>query len=215
VSGTGPEQSSADRRAIIGGFSLVIGGMISIWLGAAGHLSFLGVVLAFAFGAGVGWAAERLVLHSATGLVGTIFAAGNIAPPPSYPVADTLVVRGKYADAAEYFRNHLRAHPEDFAARLRLADLDVAHLADYGDAERLYKEVRDAREDPRRELAAYNGLIDLHTRTGNRDRLKVELARFADRYVGSQHALEARRRLDELKADEGRQSTSESPRSPR
>lgn len=201
MSGTGPEQSSPDQMAVIGGFSLVIGGMISIWLGAAGHLTFLGIVLAFAFGAGVGWAAERAIVHSATGLVGNIFAAGNIAPPPSYPVADTLTVRGKYTDAAEYFRNHLRAHPEDFEARLRLADLDVGHLADYGDAERLYKEVRDAREDPRRELAAYNGLIDLHTRTGNRDRLKVELARLADRYPGSQRALEARRKLDELKAD--------------
>lgn len=186
----------------------MIGGMISIWLAVAGHFSLLGLMLAFAFGAAVGWAAERVILRSASGLVGNIFAAGNITPAPSYPVADVMVVRGKFRDAAEYFRAHLRAHPEDFEARLRLADLDVAHLADYGDAERLYKEVRDAREDPRRELAGYNGLIDLHTRTGNRDRLKVELARFADRYAGSQHALEARRRLDELK------TTSESPRSP-
>jgi len=195
--------------AIIAGFSLVIGGMISLWLGAAGHLSFPGIVLAFAFGAGVGWAAEWVMLRSAAGLVGNIFAAGNIAPPPSYPVADTLAVRGKFRDAAEYFRSHLRAHPEDFEARLRLADLDIAQLSAYDDAERLYKEVRDAREDPRRELAAFNGLIDLHTRTGNRDRLKVELARFADRYAGSQRGLEARRRLDELKI------TSESRHSPR
>jgi len=205
---TGPAQSSPDQKAVIGGFSLVIGGMISIWLSVAGHFSFLGLILAFAFGAAVGWAAERVLSRSASGLVGSIFAAGNITPAPSYPVADTMVVRGKFKDAAEYFRTHLRAHPEDFEARLRLADLDVAHLADYADAERLYKEVRDAREDPRRELAGFNGLIDLHTRTGNRERLQVELARFADRYAGSQHALAARRRIEELKA------TSESPRSP-
>ncbi len=198
---SGPEHSSPNQTAIIAGFSLVIGGMISIWIGAAGHLSLPAVVLAFAFGAGVGWVAERLTLRWAASLVGNIFAAGNIPPAPSYSVADTLVVRGKFADAVEYYRSHLRAHPEDFEARLRLADLYVAHLGDYDAAERLYKEVRDAREDPRRELAAFNALIDLHTRTGNRDRLKVELARFADRYAGSQHALEARRRLDELKTD--------------
>ncbi|HEY6784416.1 MAG TPA: hypothetical protein VI159_05660, partial [Gemmatimonadales bacterium] len=68
-------------------------------------------------------------------------------------------------------------------------------------AEQLYLEVRRSKPDERREMAAANGLIDLYTRTGRKDRLKVELARFADRYAGSQHAIEAKRRLDELKAD--------------
>lgn len=198
---TGPEQSSPNQTAVVAGFTLVIGGILSIWLGAAGHLSFFTVLFAFLFGGGVGWCAERLMLRSAASLVGNIFAAGNIPPAPSYPVADTLIVRGKIREAAEFFRNEIRVHPEDYEARLRLADLAVTQLADYDEAERLYKDVREAREDPRRELAAFNGLIDLHTRTGRRDRLKVELARFADRYPGSQHALEARRRLEELKTD--------------
>lgn len=196
-----PEQSSPDRRMVIYGFTLVIGGIGSIWLAAANRLGFFPVLFAFLFGAALGWVVERVLLHSATALVGNIFAAGNIEPAPSYPVADTLKVRGKFREAAEFFKAHLLAHPEDFEARLRLGDLYVAHLGDYEEAERLFKEVRDAREDPRREMAAYNGLIDLHTKSGRTDRLRVELARFADRYAGSQHALEARRRLDELPSD--------------
>jgi hypothetical protein len=77
----------------------------------------------------------------------------------------------------------------------------VSHLGDLDEAERLYKEVRDARENSWRELTAFNGLIDLHTKAGRHDRLKVELARFADRYAGSRHALDAKRKLDELKAE--------------
>jgi len=198
---SGPEHSSPSRTAIIVGCALVIGGMFSIWLAVAGRLSFPYVVLAFGLGAGVGWVLELVTLRSAAGLVGNIFATGNITPPPSYPTADVLVVRGKFRDAVQYFRTHLQANPLDFEARLRLADLQVTHLRDYEDAERLYKEVRDAREDPRREMAAFNGLIDLYTNTKNRDRLKVELARFADRYPRSQQGREARRRLEELKAD--------------
>lgn len=196
-----PEQSSPDRRIVIYAFTLILGGIMSVWLNVAGRGSFLGILACFAIAAGIGWMVETGVLRFATSLVGSIYAAGNIPPAPSYPVADTMIVRGKFREAAEFFRNEIRAHPEDYEARLRLADLAVSHLAAYDEAEGLYKEVRDAREDPRRELAAFNGLIDLHTRTGRRDRLKVELARFADRYPGSQHALEARRRLDELKSD--------------
>jgi len=200
VSGN-PEPSSPGRAAIIGGVSLILGGILSFWMAAMGRLTFTGLLLAFAAGAGVGWLIERFTLGFSARLVGSIFASGNIEPPPTYPVAETRIVRGKYAEAADFFRGHLAAHPEDFEARLRLADLAVAHLGRYEDAERLYREVRDAREDPRRELAAYNGLIDLHTKTGRRDRLKTELARFADRYHGSPQATRALERLRELKAE--------------
>lgn len=196
-----PEPGSPNRIVIIAGVTVIVGGILSFWLGAAGRLTFPLLVLAFAAGAGVGWAIERFTLGVAARLVGSIFASGNIEPPPSYPAAETLIVRGRCAAAAEVFRNHLVAHPEDFEARLRLADLDVAQLGRYDDAERLYKEVRDAREDPRRELAAFNGLIDLHTKTGRFDRLKTELARFAERYRGSPLAAQARERLRQLKAD--------------
>ena len=57
------------------------------------------------------------LIHTATGrashgLVKTIFAAGDIPPPPTYPRQDVLIVRGQYTEAAEYFRDHLTIDPE-------------------------------------------------------------------------------------------------------
>ena len=72
--------------------------------------------------------------------------------------------------------------------------------------------MRRLSQDARELFRAHNGLIDLHTKTGRNDRLKVELARFADRYRGSPPGQEAARRLSELKASE---ATSAPPRSPR
>jgi tetratricopeptide (TPR) repeat protein len=141
-------------------------------------------------------------MRAAVGLVHTIFAAGNIPPPKSYPRQETMIIRGQFAEAAEYFRDYIRVQPDDLEARLRLADLLVTHLGGFDEAERLYREVREGAPAPRELMAAHNGLIDLNVKAGRRDRLKVELARFADRYRGSPHAEDARRRLMELKAED-------------
>ena len=58
------------------------------------------------------------------------------------------------------------------------------HLDDPAEAERLYLEVRRLQPEPGHEMRAANGLIDLYRKQGSRDRLMVELARFADRYRG-------------------------------
>jgi len=141
-------------------------------------------------------------MRAAVGLVHTIFAAGNIPPPKSYPRQETMIIRGQFAEAAEYYRDYIRVQPDDLEARLRLADLLVTHLGGYDEADRLYREVREGAPAPREMMAAHNGLIDLNVKAGRRDRLKVELARFADRYRGSSHADDARRRLQELKAED-------------
>jgi len=120
------------------------------------------------------------------------------APEPTYARQEVLVVRGQYAEAAAYYRDYIRVHPEDYEARLRLAELLEKHLNADGEAEQLYLEVRRAKPDERRELAAHRGLIDLYARAGRTDRLRLELARFADRYKGTRHETEARERLEEL-----------------
>jgi len=150
--------------------------------------------------------------RSAKGFANIVSGAGNIPPPPSYPNQDVLIVRGQYAEAAEWFRDHIRIAPEDLEARLRLADLVERYLGGHEEAEQLYLEVRRLSQDARELFRAHNGLIDLYTKTGRNDRLKVELARFADRYRGSPPGQEAARRLSELKASE---ATSAPPRSPR
>lgn len=196
-----PEYTSTNRRLIVAGFAIILGGFLSLVMLKYGAFTVPRMFGAILVGASLGWLADSLMLRGAASLIGNIYATGNIAPAPSYPVAELHVVRWKFAEAAEHYREHLAGHPEDYEARLRLADLSVAHLGNHDEAERLYKEVRDAREDKRREARAFNSLIDLYSKLGRKDRLKVELSRFADRYAGSPQAADARRRLDELKSD--------------
>ncbi len=144
----------------------------------------------------------RGIGSGARSIVGTIFAAGDIAPPPTYPVEETLIVRGRYAEAAERFRDRIRAEPADIEARLRLATLLEDYVRDFFGAEQLYLEVRRHRLDPRQETAVANGLIDLYRHAGRPDRLKVELARFADRYRGTAAGEAAARELGEIKSGE-------------
>jgi len=150
-------------------------------------------------------AGVRLIAHSVSRtsvvLAKTLLAAGDIPPPRSYPEQDLLIARGRYAEAAEYFRDLVRVDPDDWDPRLRLADLLERHLADPAGAEQQYLEVRRRSADPRRQFAVTNALIDLYRRTERRDRLKVELARLADRYRGTAHGDAAARELKELKAD--------------
>lgn len=145
------------------------------------------------------FAINRAVGMTSTGLVRTIFGAGNIPPPPTYPRQDVLIARGQYAEAADYFRDHIRIEPGDHEARLQLAQLLETRLNGHDEAERLYQEVRRMQPDPRQEMRAANGLIDLYRRTGRSDRLRVELARFADRYRGTGAGDAAARELSELK----------------
>ena len=145
------------------------------------------------------FAIHRVAGATSTGLVKTIFAAGNIPPPPTYPRQDVLIARGQYAEAADYFRDHIRIEPGDHEARLQLAQLLETRLQGDDEAERLYQEVRRTQPDPRQEMRAANGLIDLYRRVGRRDRLRVELARFADRYRGTAAGDAAARELSELK----------------
>lgn len=149
-------------------------------------------------------ALDRGTTKASAQLMKTIYSAGDIPPPPTYPRQEMLVIRGQYAEAAEYFRDHLVVEPGDNEARLRLADLLEKHLADHAGAERLYLEVRRTFTNPREEMGAANGLIDLYRKTGQRGRLMAELARFAGRYSGSPQGEEAARALREMKeADRG------------
>lgn len=147
-----------------------------------------------------------VLIHRAVGegsqtFVNSIFAWGGSAPrgPATFPRQETLIVRGQYAEAAEYFRDHIRVSPEDLDAKLRLADLLEKHLQGAAEAERLYAEVRRAATDRNYEFMAANGLIDLYRRGKRTDRLRVELARFAERFKGSAAAEAAARELKDLK----------------
>jgi len=150
------------------------------------------------------FAIHRAVGEASVLLVKTMFADGDIAPPPTYPRQDVLIVQGKYAEAADWFRDHLRIEPGDHEARLQLAHLLEMHLQGFDEAERLYLEIRGAAPpaNAREQMRATNGLIDVYRKMGRTGRLKVELARFVERYRGSPLAAGAARELKELKAQD-------------
>lgn len=159
------------------------------------------VVLSVPFAVLGAFGLHAAVGRGSTSFVNVIYAWGGSAPqgPPSYPRQETLMARGQFVEAAEYFRDHLRVNPDDLDARLRLAMLLERHLRDDDGAEGLYLEVRRLATDRNYEFAASNGLIDLYRRTKRTARLRVELGRFAERFRGSPAADHAIRELTELK----------------
>ena len=176
-------------------FSLIAQQLIPLWLGVVLLLLDLPfVALAIV-------AIHHGVARASSGLVNALYAVGDIAPPRTYPRQDVLIVRGQYREAADYFRDHLMIEPDDNEARFRLADLLERHLGDGAGAERLYLEVRRTKPDRGQELRAANGLIDLYRKLGRRDRLMVELARFAERFRGSPGAKATARLLREMKEE--------------
>ena len=193
---------------------------IAVWFGPAVFLMLSAAwAKLFATGAIPGWLLAVLIIldvplvvlgilgihaftnRASTGLVHGIYAVGDIPPPKSYSRQDVMIVRGRYQEAAEYFRDYLTAEPDDNEARLRLADLLEKHLNDPSGAERLYLEVRGRQPNRGEEMRVANGLIDLYRKQGNRERLLVELARFRDRYPGTPGAEAAARLLTEVKTE--------------
>ncbi len=161
-------------------------------------------VVAILLGAVVlGLAMGGLVLLStgaaSQGLVQMISGSGNLAPSPSFSYQESLVIRGRADEAAEVYRDHLTAHPEDQDARLALADLLAGHLADPSGAERLWLEIRNGIASPLQERRATESLIAHYRRTGNTGREMAELARLADRFRGTEAGEAARRALATLK----------------
>ena len=211
---------AADRAQLIKAIALFSGPcfiMLSmLWLffartgvippAAAGVLVLLSVPLSIAGAFGI----HALVGRGAAGVTNTLYSWGASIPVPrSYPRQDALIARGQYTEAAEYFRDHIRVSPEDLEARLLLARLVEHHLKGDSEAEVLYLEVRKLGTTPHHHAAATNGLIDLYRRTKRTDRLRVELARFAERYANTAAGKAAEAELRELKA-----LTTSPPRSP-
>ena len=209
----GPQQTDPTERKQVIGITLVLFVILCVWESVGGVFTPLLLIANLIVAAAIALGVQRLTLGFATGLVGKIYAAGEIPPAPSFSLQESMIIRGRYEEAAESFRNHIAEHPEDHHARLALARLLEEHLRDYSAAERLYMEVRRSQPppDPNQEMAASNGLIDLCRKAGWVERLRVELGRFADRYRGSPAAAAA---LRELREFENAAPTSESPRSP-
>lgn len=140
---------------------------------------------------------------SSKAFVAALTSAGNIKRAPSYSFQESLVARGKYAEAEQAYQDHLAATPDDLDARLALAAVIRDHIRDPERAERLFLEARGLGPTPAQEYAIANALIDLYRRTGQRGREMAELARFADRYRDTDGGNRAREALRRIKAETG------------
>jgi len=147
----------------------------------------------------IAWLIHRLTSGAASALARTIYAQGNIAPEPAFSAEESLIIRGKTAEAEERLRARILARPTELEARLKLAEL-LEQLDRPEEAERIYLDVRRAQPSPRVAMTAVNRLLNLYRRAGRDDRLKVELARFADQWKGTRAGDHAGRLLRELKA---------------
>ncbi len=156
-----------------------------------------------ALGAVVGLGMFRLTGRAAHGVVQALLSSGGLPAAPSFSLQESMVAQGRYHDAAESFRAHLAARPEDHDARLALAALLAGPLGDHADAGLLFRLVRDGKPTDRQEITARQGLIDLYAATGQTGRQMTELARFADRYQGTPAARAAREAIRTLKARGG------------
>jgi hypothetical protein len=143
------------------------------------------------------WAMDR----TATGIATMVYAGGGHPLGPAHSGIESLAARGFYVEAADGWRRHLLECPADNLARFKLADLCRRHLDRDDEAEGVLLEVRRSTPNDAEERQASNLLIELFHATGQKDREMVELARFADRWKGTTAAADAKRRLEELKAD--------------
>lgn len=156
--------------------------------------------LAAAVCAGLIWVATGA---GSRGFVKTVTGAGNIKRAPSYSLQESLIARGKYAEAEEAFQTHIAADPLDLDARLACAALIRDHLEDPHRAERLLLEVRSLGPTPAQEFGIANALIDLYRATGQRGREMAELARFAARNRDTAGGRKAKEALQRMKQEEG------------
>ncbi len=171
------------------------------WIGSWTLLALL--LLNIPFALLLAWAITAVAGGAATGLIETVFAMkGGIDRVAGFSHQESLVARGRTREAAAAYRAHLRDHPEHVAAHLKLAQLHRDELGEPDEAERVLLAARGLTTTGDEAFLIANQLIDLYRRTGRRGRLKVELARFRDRYAGTRAAEDAARLLQELKAED-------------
>ncbi len=140
----------------------------------------------------LGWYLLSLV---ARGVAHMFTASGGLDRPREYSEQQALVVRGAYREAADSYRAHLVAFPDDQTARLRLAALLEGQLEDPAAAESLYLQVRAGAMTRSQRLTVGNGLIDLYRARGDHEQLRTELARLARDFAGTAAGEGARRLL--------------------
>jgi len=182
------------------GLAALVAALVQHWISFGGFV--LGLLLLPVAVYGLARLVWALIAGTSRGLVNTIVAGGNLTPQSSFSLEEAMLLRGEPEAARRSLEARLADHPDDLAIRFKLASVLRDHLGDAAGAERLYLEGRGRPSGAAAVDAIANALIDLYERTGNRGRLMVEYARFAQRPQGTAAGGAARRGLAELKGAE-------------
>jgi hypothetical protein len=143
------------------------------------------------------WISHMVLEAGDRGVQAILAPQGGAAPTPSYSVQEAMVARGDFTSAVTMYRAWIDQHPDDIEARLRLAAL-FESLHDDDRAEACYRAISTRNTSRALQARAMRGLIDLYQRVGARDKLKIELGRFARQWEGTRDGTLAREQLREL-----------------
>jgi hypothetical protein len=187
----------------LGAPTLVIGTMTIGFAARQFHLPVSLVLLLFVllFPATIGLIllVEAATARASHGFVTTLHAGHAVAAPPGFSRQEALVAQGRLEDAAVAYRLHLADHPQDVTALIALGRLLGGPLADPDGAAASYRAARQSAQGGDWDRIISNDLIDLYTKTREEGKLRVELARFGERYRGTNAGDAALARLRELK----------------
>jgi tetratricopeptide (TPR) repeat protein len=159
--------------------------------------------------AGVGWifvlwyAAMRFAVFDRTaGRVGKILVPSGGSTPSvnQHSNIEAMVARGRYAEAAEAYRQALAADPADLVACDQLGRLALQDLKDYELAVYAYREGEKRARDPRRRAGYALLAVGIYRdNLGDPGRAIVELSRLLNRYPDLPNASELKDELARLK----------------
>lgn len=131
--------------------------------------------------------------------IGGLHSAGNIKYQHQFSIQESMIARGRFDEAAESFRAHLTAHPDDIPARYRLATLHLRDRQDPVAAEEELLALRRRPLDAGTALIVSNHLIDIYRAGDQRGKLMAELTRMTREQAGTPLGDGAVKLLDELR----------------
>lgn len=162
-----------------------------------------GAVLGF-LGVGTGvYGLARWAVRRAREVTQSIYnpSGGSTPYKPQYSYAASLVVRGRYQEAAAAYELHAIENPAEPVPYLQLARLYRDKLQQYEDALAWFRRVRtDATLGPGQELYVIQEIIDLYTHKLRTPRKAIpELTLVCQRFPGTPAARAAEKQLAEMR----------------
>ncbi len=142
--------------------------------------------------------------HAFTGILAT----GGDPHAPEYSEIEALVTQRRFVEAADHYRAVIEDAPQLVQPRIRLGELLAHHLGDGDGAAAALLAARALQPDPGQRTVIANDLIDLYRRTGDTDRLRAELVRFAREHPGTAAGRHALAEFKRLAAEQHRQPNS-------